>query len=148
MQTLRNQACIVGVGETAYRRGSQKSVLRLVLEASRHAMADAGVTSHDIHGFVLQDIHFVEVYDCFTYVVMLQLEAPGFCAQGEGGDCVAGGRPRIDGALPCNTPGGLHSEARVWGLNHVVEATRQLRHEAALQVPDCEVGLVHRGVFS
>jgi len=31
-------ACIVGVGETAYTRGAQKSVLRLVLEASRHAM--------------------------------------------------------------------------------------------------------------
>ena len=53
MQTLRDQACIVGVGETAYTRGSQKSVLRLVLEASRHAMADAGVTAHAIDGFVL-----------------------------------------------------------------------------------------------
>ncbi len=50
MQTLRDQACIVGVGETAYTRGSQKSVLRLVLEASRHAMADAGVTTHAIDG--------------------------------------------------------------------------------------------------
>ena len=53
MQTLRDQACIVGVGETAYTRGSQKSVLRLVLEASRHATVDAGVTAHDIDGFVL-----------------------------------------------------------------------------------------------
>ncbi len=53
MQTLRDQACIVGVGETAYTRGSQKSALRLVLEASRHAMADAGMTTHDIDGFVL-----------------------------------------------------------------------------------------------
>lgn len=50
MQTLRDQTCIVGVGETAYTRGSQKSVLRLVLEASRHAMADAGVTAHVIDG--------------------------------------------------------------------------------------------------
>src|SRR5438309_11104695 len=53
MQTLRDQAYIVGAGETAYTRGSQKSVLRTVLEASRHAMADAGVTTQDIDGFVL-----------------------------------------------------------------------------------------------
>jgi len=71
-----------------------------------------------------------------------KLEALGFCAQGEVGGFVEGGRLRIDGPLPCNTHGGLLSEAHVWGLNHVVEATRQLRHEAALQVLDCEVGLV------
>ena len=53
MQTLRDQACIVGVGETAYTRGAQKSVLRLVLEASRHALVDAGLSTHDIDGFVL-----------------------------------------------------------------------------------------------
>ena len=53
MHTLRDQACIVGVGETAYTRGAQKSVLRIVLEASRHALADAGLSAHDMDGFVL-----------------------------------------------------------------------------------------------
>jgi acetyl-CoA acetyltransferase len=73
---------------------------------------------------------------------MLQLEALGFCAQGEVGNFVEGGRLCIDGALPCNTHGGLHSEAHVLGLKHVVEAICQVRHAAALQIPDCEVGLV------
>lgn len=53
MHTLRDQACIVGVGETAYTRGAQKSMLRLVLEASRHALTDAGLSAHDMDGFVL-----------------------------------------------------------------------------------------------
>ena len=45
MRALKDQACIVGVGETAYTRGSGKSVLRLVLEAAKNAIDDAGLAA-------------------------------------------------------------------------------------------------------
>ena len=52
MHALKDQACIVGVGETTFTRGANKSELALMLEASMNAIADAGLTPHDIDGII------------------------------------------------------------------------------------------------
>lgn len=93
-------------------------------------------------GLAPSEIDLAELYDCFTYTVVVQLEDYGFCRKGEGGPFVASGATRLGGSLPVNTHGGFLSEGYVHGLNHVCEAVSQLRGDAgARQVEGAEVAL-------
>jgi acetyl-CoA acetyltransferase len=86
-----------------------------------------------------QEMDIAQIYDCFTISVILQLEAYGFCGKGEGGPMAASGALKLGGQLPINTGGGHLSEGYVHGMNHIVQAVRQLRGEADMQVPDAEL---------
>jgi acetyl-CoA acetyltransferase len=92
-------------------------------DAARAAWERAGVGPADLDAAM--------IYDCFTFEVIHQLEEAGFCPRGEGGPFVASGALDPGGRLPVNPHGGLLAEGHLGGLNHVIEAVRQLRGEAA-----------------
>ena len=85
-----------------------------------------------------------QIYDCFTYMVLTQLEDYGFCKKGEGGAFVSSGALRLGGVLPTNTSGGQLSEAHVEGMLQIVEGARQLQgvYGPDRQVKDAEIALV------
>jgi acetyl-CoA acetyltransferase len=92
------------------------------------------------------EVDLVELYDDYTIMVAVQLEAYGFCPPGEGGRFLEATDVSIRGALPVNTGGGQLScgqSGAGGGMIGVVEAVQQLQHEAgARQVEDARIGLV------
>ncbi|MEO8804453.1 MAG: thiolase [Burkholderiaceae bacterium] len=95
-------------------------------------LADAGRRAYAQAGVAAADIDVVELYDAFTINTILFLEDLGFCAKGEGGAFVEGGRIAPGGALAVNTNGGGLScvHPGMYGLFTIVEAARQLGGQA------------------
>ena len=109
----------------------------------------SGPRAFEETGVTVADIDYASIYDSFTITVLETIEDLGFCKKGDGGHFVSDGALWAPGgALPLNTDGGglcnNHPSFR-GGMTKVIEAVRQLRGEAhpRVQVPDCEIALVH-----
>lgn len=102
-----------------------------------YAMAGVGPEAIDVAG----------LYDCFTPVVLIELEDLGFCKAGEAGAFVESGAIDLGGQIPVNTHGGLLSHCHPGNpgsMFHVTEVVHQLRGECGdRQVAGAEVALVH-----
>lgn len=132
---------VLGAGEshTHWLMSQMPDLTRTAAVSSgRDAFARAGVRPEDVDVF--------QPYDASTINVLLALEDLGFCGKGEGGDFVADGHLRPGGRLPSMTSGGglSYNHPGAFGVQLLVEATRQLRHECGeRQVPNAEIAAVH-----
>ncbi|MGB9005027.1 MAG: thiolase domain-containing protein [Candidatus Aminicenantales bacterium] len=105
----------------------------------------AGQQAYKMSGRKPQDIHFVEVHDCFTIAEICVTEALGFVDKGKGGQAVEQGLTSIGGKIPVNPSGGLKSKGHpvgATGVAQAVEVVKQLRGEAGdRQVKEARVGM-------
>jgi acetyl-CoA C-acetyltransferase len=108
--------------------------------AWRRALAQAEMT--------LDDLSFVESHDCFTIAELLEYEAMGLTAPGEGERAILEGWTAKDGRLPINPSGGLKSKGHPIGATgvsmHVISAMQLAGEAGAMQLPRAE----RAGVFN
>lgn len=102
----------------------------------------AGAQAFAMAGLTRDDVDVLELYDCYTYTVLVTLEDYGFCEKGEGGAFVSDGKLRPGGSLPTNTGGGQLSGYYMWGFTPLSEGIMQARGQAgARQVAKNDVVL-------
>ncbi|MGI6856624.1 acetyl-CoA acetyltransferase [Mesorhizobium sp. 1B3] len=104
------------------------------------ALQEAGVT--------LDDLSFVETHDCFTVAELIEYEAMGLAAPGEGYKIVRDGTTAKGGRLPVNPSGGLKSKGHPIGATgvsmHVIAAMQLMGEAGDMQVPDARLA----GIFN
>ena len=93
------------------------------------------------------DVDVANLYDGFSILTLIWLEALGFCGKGESGAFVESGtRIALSGCLPLNTGGGQLSAGRLHGFGLLWETCRQLWGEAGdRQVKGARVGITAAG---
>lgn len=89
------------------------------------------------------EVDHLMVYDAFAHLPIYGLEDLGFVGRGEAGAFIAEGNTAPGGRLPLNTNGGglSYTHTGMYGMFLVQESVRQLRGEAAAQVPGVEVSV-------
>jgi acetyl-CoA acetyltransferase len=96
-------------------------------------------------GYGPWDMDVAMIYENFSPIVFMQLEAFGWCGPGEARDFIASGAIGPGGRIPVNTNGGLLGEGYIHGMNNIIEGVRQLRGTAPNQVPGAARVLVTAG---
>jgi acetyl-CoA C-acetyltransferase len=99
-------------------------------------------------GLQLSDLSFVETHDCFTIAELIEYEAMGLTAEGQGMRAIKEGWTQKDGRLPVNPSGGLKAKGHPIGATgvsmHALTAMQLTGTAGDLQVKNARLG----GIFN
>lgn len=106
---------------------------------------ESGNRALEMAGVGLEKIDFLELYDDYVVIVMMQIEDLGFCEKGDA-SYFDSTDFSVKGNLPIQTGGGMINcgqPSTAGGMLHVIEAVRQLRGDGGKrQVRNAKIGLV------
>jgi len=132
-----------GSGLTSDAWSERNHVMQDVNTVSRQAAKSA----YEMAGVGPEDLHLVELHDCFATAEILHYENLGLCADGQGGPLIDSGATALGGRIPVNVSGGLLSKGHplgATGIANIYEVSTHLRGEAGKrQVPGARIGLTH-----
>ena len=110
-------------------------------EAWKRALSQAGLAS-------VADLSFVETHDCFTVAELIEYEAMGLTAEGQGARAVLEGWTAKDGKLPVNPSGGLKAKGHPIGATgvsmHALSAMQLCEEAGEMQVANPQLA----GIFN
>lgn len=116
----------------------------IAFDGARRAWAEALVAA----GVTLDDLSFAETHDCFTIAELIEYEAMGLAAPGQGARAIRDGVTAKGGRLPINPSGGLKSKGHPIGATgvsmHVMAAMQLMGEAGEMQIPDATTA----GVFN
>ena len=139
---------ILGTGE----RSETPMISQMADFTESQAFRRAGQDAFTEAAIGTSDVDHLMIYDAFAHVPIYGLEALGFVQKGEAGAFIADGNTEPGGRLPLNTNGGglSYTHTGMYGMFAIQEGVRQVRGEAAAQVPDVDISVVvgNGGMFA
>jgi acetyl-CoA acetyltransferase len=142
-------ADLPSAGRAVYLLGSGEATESTLISqmddlSSFGAFRRASAAAFESAGLTPADIDHLMGYDAFAHLPLYILEDLGFAAKGEAAALIAEGHTRPGGRLPMNTSGGglSYTHTGMYGMFAILEAVRQLRGEAAVQVPGIRTSFV------
>jgi acetyl-CoA C-acetyltransferase len=145
-ETARAMGKAVGFRATAHVQDflpmSKRDILKFegCAQAWQRALAEAGLK--------VGDLSLVETHDCFTIAELIEYEAMGLVAEGQGARAIKEGLTEKAGRLPVNPSGGLKSKGHPIGATgvsmHVLAAMQLTGSAGDFQVEDARLA----GIFN